>query len=131
MNIEGLKMTSYLFLGALAMLFSSFMNEALSATPVNLKCETPNEERVFTVGPDTVTFHHHNAFNRNRKISSSEVSARTMNTHIGFTKVLYVDGNKHRIHIEDLRKMNDVSDYMTIVSPKGHTMTYPINCERI
>ncbi len=131
MNIEGLKMTSYLFLGAIAMLYVSFMNEAISATPVNLKCHTPNEEKIFTVGPEKVTFHHEDAFHNGRSISSTGVSARTQNTHIGFTKVLYMNGNKHRIHIQDLRNMNDVHDYMTIVSPKGHTMTYPINCQRI
>ena len=73
MNANSMKMTSYLFLGALAVLYVSFINEALSATAPNLRCQTPNEEKTFTVSEHKVTFHHENAFDRNRAISSEVI----------------------------------------------------------
>jgi hypothetical protein len=121
-------MTSYLIFGAIACLYLSYVNEALGAE-INLKCETPNEEKIFTVGNNKVTFHKENSFRRARAISSADYETRTQPTNSGFTKVLYIDGHKHRIHIEDLQAMNEVDDFITIVSPKGHTMTYPINCQ--
>lgn len=113
----------------LAIFGLALINTAQAAKVKNLKCSTPNEERTFTVGATKVTFHKKDAFKTNRAISSTPVAVRTLKTHQGFTKILYVSGHKHRIHINNINSMNDVDDYISIISPRGHKMTYPINCK--
>ncbi|MBL7664783.1 MAG: hypothetical protein JNM93_06585 [Bacteriovoracaceae bacterium] len=106
-----------------------FAGKALAVNP-SFKCHTPNEEKIFTIDSDKVTFHHVELFKNSREVSST-VDVTTLNSHTGFTKVMYVNGYKHRIHINDLKNMNEVDDYISIISPKGHTMTYPITCKHI
>jgi hypothetical protein len=50
---------------------------------------------------------------------------------LGFTKTLYIDGNKHRINIQNTNEFSDVNDYLSITSPKGHEMTYPLTCHSV
>ena len=124
------------FIGALfilvGMVFAS--ENAFSAMkPANINCQTAFGESTFTISKAKVAFHNDRELGRTRNISSlkSIKKVRTHKTFTGFTKVLYKNGNKHKIHINNTKSFNDSSDYMTIVSPKGHKMTYPLSCSKI
>lgn len=108
----------------LALLIIFFGTKGHASTVQKIKCETAFGEKVFTVGEQTIAFH---SKQRGRSISSV-MEATTKKTFSGFRKTLYVDGNKHLIHIADLNNMNSEDDFMAITSPKGHKMTYPLSC---
>lgn len=115
------------------MMFAS--ESAFSAMPPmkNIKCDTAFGESSFTIAKDKVAFYGEHQLERSRKISSVQgiKKVRTHKTLKGFTKVLYKDGNKHKIHIENAGSFDESNDYMTVVSPKGHKMTYPLSCAKI
>lgn len=116
----------------IGMMFAS--ESAYSAIhPVAIKCQTAFGESSFTMDQSKVAFHGDHQLERSRKISSVQgiKKVRTHKTLKGFDKVLYKDGNKHKIHIEDAKNFDETNDYMTVVSPKGHKMTYPISCEKV
>lgn len=89
-----------------------------------IHCKTAFGEKSFTIDKNSVAFHNNN---QGRSISSI-IEARSKVTYLGFKKVLYINGNKHTIHIENKRSFNDADDYMTIINQKGHKMTYPLTC---
>ncbi len=89
-----------------------------------LKCETNFGEKSFTIHEDNIAFHQTHA---GRSISSvmnsgTQVSAK------GIKKIIYKDGSKHLISIKDINNFNSDNDFLAITSPKGHKMTFPINC---
>ncbi|MGK0367453.1 MAG: hypothetical protein ACI9QD_000588 [Thermoproteota archaeon] len=93
-------------------------------------CDSAFGEKSFTISNESIAFHDVKGATLSRKISSL-VGIKKVRTHVtlnGFTKVLYKNGNKHKIHINNSANFNEVEDYMTIVSPKGHKVTYPLNC---
>lgn len=91
-------------------------------------CETAYGEKSFHIEDDRVVFNKENA-DTGRSISSVEM-VRTEKRHKGFDKILNLQGNKHRIHIENPAELSEVSDYIVITSPKGHEMTYPLSCSK-
>ena len=111
----------------LMLMLSFFGNKALAAPAIN--CQTAYGEKSFTIENNSVAFHENKKSNeQGRKISSTNnaIGNKTLN---GFRKTLYVNGNKHLIHIENTKKLSDADDYMAVTSPKGHKMTYPLTCE--
>lgn len=114
-----------LFLGALGILFLTlfFNPKAFSAVPT-IHCETNFGIKSFTIEKESIAFHNEDA---GRKISSVH-SAKSLKTSKGLSKTLYVNGQKHFVHIDDLNHFNDSEDYMAITSPDGHKMTYPLTC---
>jgi len=94
-----------------------------------ITCSTAFGEKSFTIEEDRISFHKEDEAGINRSISSiSSDSVRTHKKHLGFSKTLYIDGNKHRINVQNTNAFSDVNDYLSITSPKGHEMTYPLNC---
>lgn len=126
--------TIQLLAGSLATLFFvAFMGSANAALPAAtnssaIKCETNFGEKSFTLEDESVAFHKVQE-DVGRSISSI-YEARTQKTHKGIRKSLYLDGNKHLIHIENLKDFNSSQDYLAVTSPKGHKMTYPLNCSK-
>jgi len=117
-----------LFLGAIATLcMLAFMNSA-KASIKSISCETAFGEKSFTIQESTIAFHKKSAEGRS---ISSVLGARTQRTYSGFRKTLYVNGNKHLIHIENQKKLDNTEDFMAVTSPKGHKMTYPLTCSII
>ncbi len=103
-----------------------FGQNARAASSIN--CETAFGEKSFLIEDDRVVFSKEEA-NLGRSISSID-QVRTERRHKGFDKVLFKDGLKHRIHIENPNSLSEVDDYMVITSPKGHEMTYPLSCRK-
>jgi hypothetical protein len=93
-----------------------------------IKCETAFGEKTFVIEEDRVVFEK-DVPEQGRSISSID-QVRTERRHLGFDKVLFKEGLKHRIHINNKSTFNEVEDYMVITSPKGHEMTYPLSCHK-
>ncbi|MFP5458548.1 MAG: hypothetical protein ACLGG7_07430 [Bacteriovoracia bacterium] len=94
----------------------------------DIVCETAFGEKSFVIEADRVVFSKETD-EHGRSISSVD-QVRTERRHKGFDKVLFKDGLKHRIHIENPATLSEVDDYMVITSPKGHEMTYPLSCRK-
>jgi hypothetical protein len=110
------------------MMLVMFAEKAQSKVP-SIKCETAFGEKAFIIDDAKVAFLKEDS--QTRKISSLEENkVRTHKTVNGFKKVLYVDGNKHTINIDNAAEFSEVNDYMSVVSPKGHTMTYSLKCDQ-
>lgn len=104
------------------LLFLGFQNSYAQ----DVHCKTAFGEKSFTISDSSVAFH---SKAKGRKISSI-LEATTKVSHLGFRKVLYINGSKHLIHIENKRDFNDTNDYMSVVNQKGHKMTYPLTCSK-
>lgn len=113
------------FLGLLLMIHAMSSHASTGA----ITCSTAFGEKTFTIENDRISFHKEDDKGVARSISSvSGESVRTHKKHLGFTKTLYIDGNKHRITIRNVNEFSEMNDYLSITSPKGHEMTYPLNC---
>lgn len=116
------------FLGLVLMIHT--MN-AKAAIP-SIKCETAFGEKIFTIEDSRVSFQKEDESGVSRSISSVQgESVRTHVKHQGFSKTLYIDGNKHRINVKNVNSFSEVDDYLSITSPKGHEMTYPLTCHSV
>lgn len=117
-----------LFIGALAvLLFTSFFSMSAKAAIKPITCETNFGEKSFTIEHNTVAFHN---TTQGRSLSSVSESV-TKKSYQGFKKTLYKDGYKHLISIKNENNLNSNDDFLAVTSPKGHKMTYPINCNLV
>jgi len=118
-------------LGFLGLIIMIHMMSAQAATPA-ISCSTAFGEKSFTIEDDRISFQKEDEAGVSRSISSiNGDSVRTHKKHLGFTKTLYIDGNKHRINVQNTNEFSEVNDYLSITSPKGHEMTYPLNCHSV
>jgi hypothetical protein len=126
MKTKTLSITTVLgFLGLMLMVHA--MNAG--AATGSITCSTAFGEKTFTIDADRISFHKEDDDGISRSVSSvTGYSVRTQKKNLGFTKTLYIDGHKHRISVQDVNEFSDVTDYLSITSPKGHEMTYPLNC---
>jgi hypothetical protein len=93
-----------------------------------ISCETNFGEKSFTIQGSDIAFH---AEQDSGRSISSVSNSKTRKTHSGFNKTIYLDGDKHLIHIENEKNFNSNNDFLAVTSPKGHKMTYPINCNSL
>ncbi|HXH76107.1 MAG TPA: hypothetical protein VNJ08_14145 [Bacteriovoracaceae bacterium] len=116
------------FLGLLMMIHTMDVKAASSA----IVCSTAFGEKSFTIEDQKISFHKEDEQGVSRSISSvNESAVRTHKKHLGFSKTLYIDGNKHRINVQNSKEFSDANDYLSITSPKGHEMTYPLSCHSV
>lgn len=116
------------FLGLMLMIHS-FNSQAATGA---IYCETAFGQKSFTIEDKRISFHKEDESGVSRSISSVQgESVRTHRRNQGFTKTLYIDGNKHRINVKNVQDFSDADDYLSITSPKGHEMTYPLTCHSV
>lgn len=116
------------FIGLILMIHSFNAHSATGA----ISCSTAFGEKTFTIDDEHIAFKKEDESGISRAISSvSGDSIRTHKKHLGFTKTIYIDGNKHRISVQNVKSFSDANDYLSITSPKGHEMTYPLNCHSV
>lgn len=129
MKNKTLSLSSILgFLGLLLMIHT-FNSQAATG---GIECQTAFGEKKFVIEDGRISFHKEDSEGVSRSISSvSGDSVRTHTKHLGFSKTLYIDGNKHRINVQNTNEFSDVNDYLSITSPKGHEMTYPLTCHSV
>ncbi|MBD66481.1 MAG: hypothetical protein CME62_14815 [Halobacteriovoraceae bacterium] len=119
---------THLFLGALvALVISAFIGPSSYAANKPINCKTNFGEKSFTIDQYEVAFH---AQDQGRSISSV-LGSVTKKTHKGFNKTVYQNGYRHLIHIENEKEFSSDNDFMAVISPKGHKMTYPLICSRV
>ena len=94
-----------------------------------ITCSTPQERHIIKISEEQVTLIDQSS-EQKRSVASNKKEIRTKLIGHGVTKIMLQDGNKHTIHISDLKSFNRVEDYLSIRSNKGHTMTYPLDCSR-
>jgi hypothetical protein len=129
MKTKTLSITTILgFLGLILMIHTM----SVEAKSPSIECSTAFGEKSFTIEDNRISFHKEDDAGVSRSISSVNIeSVRTQKKNLGFTKTIYIDGNKHRISIKDTNEFSDVNDYLSITSPKGHEMTYPLSCHSV
>jgi TRAP-type C4-dicarboxylate transport system substrate-binding protein len=119
------------FFAFAALVVVVFVGQAQAAVSGTVVCKTAFGEKEITIDNDHVAFNREDDSGVKREISSvNSVKVRTHNKYKGFTKTLYIDGMKHKVHVEDATDFNEVQDYLSITSPKGHEMTYPLTCHQ-
>lgn len=97
-----------------------------------IECQTAFGEKSFIIEDGRISFSKEDDSGASRSISSvSGDSVRTHTKHLGFTKTLYIGANKHRISVQNRNEFSDANDYLSITSPKGHEMTYPLTCHSV
>ena len=129
MRQKTLSLTSVL--GFLGVLLTVHAMNAMAASG-GIECKTAFGEKSFVIEDGRISFQKEDDSGVSRSISSvGAESVRTHNKHLGFTKTLYIDGNKHRINIKNSNEFSEVNDYLSITSPKGHEMTYPLTCHSV
>lgn len=97
-------------------------------TEASILCHTPRMNKIFEVSDKKITFF--NEFDSLAKRELASVSSRTKSEHMGVTKIVDFENQKHTIHISDMNNFSDVNDYIIIKSRTGHEVTYPLTCER-
>jgi hypothetical protein len=116
------------FLGILAMIHT-FNSYAVTGA---IECQTAFKEKIFLIEQGKISFLKEDDSGVSRSISSAGGdSVRTHTKQSGFSKTLYIDGNKHQINVLDTKDFSDANDYLSITSPKGHQMTYPLTCRSV
>jgi hypothetical protein len=127
MKTKTLSLSTLLGFLGLILMIHTFSSQA--ATGSRITCSTAFGEKAFTIEENRISFHKEDEAGVSRSISSVGGDlVRTHKKNQGFTKTLYIDGNKHRINIKNTQEFSELDDYLSITSPKGHEMTYPLNC---
>ena len=129
MKTKALSLSTILgFLGILLVIHSV---KAHSGT-TNINCSTAFGAKKFTIHEGRISFNKEDPSGVHRSISSIENSSiRTQKDRAGFTKTLYIEGNKYFIKIQDINHFSEFDDYLAITSSRGHVMTYPLTCQLI
>tara|TARA_Y100000780_G_C13695979_1_gene422420 strand:- start:28917 stop:29222 length:306 start_codon:yes stop_codon:yes gene_type:complete len=92
-------------------------------------CTTPRESKVVLIKDTSVALSTPEKLINQRTVASVS-SVRTKLQGKGFTKIIFLDGIKHTIHIENQNDFSDVNDYMVMRSQEGHEITYPLTCNK-
>lgn len=108
-------------------LFSLNVSAMLDSSSGKITCETPRGTKVLVIDDQKVSISQPLRISQNRAVASVQ-GVRTKLEGPGFTKVLFHNGAKHIIHIEDRKNFSVVDDYLIIRSNEGHEMTYPLEC---
>lgn len=93
----------------------------------SVTCETPRGAKVLEIKNESVSIQHPFKSLTNRAVAST-TKVRTKMLGDGYTKVLFHNGEKHIIHIENKGSFSELDDYLIIRSKEGHEMTYPLHC---
>ncbi len=90
-----------------------------------ITCSTPRENKVFTIQNDKVAFQE---MSGKRSLASQE-EVQTVKKGNGMTTSLWMNGQKHIIHINDLKNFSESEDYIILRSRQGHEVIYPLSCK--
>ncbi len=92
-------------------------------------CSSDRMQKDLVISKSSIAFQEHKDSSDSRSIASSNLlGVRTKKTAKGFNKIVFFEGQKHTIHVEDINSFTDVDDYITIRSQKGHEIIYPLSC---
>lgn len=110
------------------LLFIVFGQRAF-ASEGHIQCKTHRGAKVFEILGNSVSINLRNDLDGDRfPASTSFQNARHKINTKGLTKIVFFEGQKHTVHIENLDNLSSLDDYVVISSNKGHQITYPLNC---
>lgn len=96
------------------------------ASHPEIVCETPRGSQQMVLKNTAVSIFE--SVNNSDRAIASEYNVRTNWQGSGFNKVIFKNGNKHTIHIQDVKNFSEVEDYIIIKNRNGHEVTYPLTC---
>ncbi|MAF79292.1 MAG: hypothetical protein CME63_04685 [Halobacteriovoraceae bacterium] len=106
-----------------------FLTSTMAMAAPQIICTTPRESKVVLIKDTSVALSTPEKLINQRTVASVS-SVRTKLQGKGFTKIIFLDGIKHTIHIENQNDFSDVNDYMVMRSQEGHEITYPLTCNK-
>ena len=109
-------------------LFAMFITSQALAAP-QIICTTPRESKVVLIKETSIALSTPEKLINQRTVASVS-SVRTKIEGKGFTKIIFMNGIKHTIHIDDQAQFSDTNDYMVMRSNEGHEITYPLTCNK-
>ena len=92
------------------------------AAPIKVKCSTPRSNVVIKINGNNLSL--------DGRFPAETVAQRTKLSGSSITKIFYVAGEKHTIHLNDKNSFNELEDFVNIKSRKGHEMTFPLTCKK-
>ena len=93
-------------------------------------CSSDRMQKDLVISKSSIVFQEYKDSSDSRSIASTDpLGVRTKNTTTGFNKVVFFEGQKHTIHVNDTNNFSEVEDYITIRSQKGHEIIYPLSCQ--
>ncbi len=108
-------------------LFSFSFQQALASSTI--ECQTPHLTKVFTINDHAVVFKADEGKQARTIASITKIRSKKIGS--SFKKILHHEGNQYTISIANEEKFDEVNDYLSIRSPEGHEMTYPISCKSL
>ena len=96
----------------------------------SIVCSSDRMQKDLVISNTSIAFQEYQDSSDSRSIASTNFqSVRTKNINNGFNKIVFFEGQKHTIHINNVSDFSDVDDYITIRSQKGHEIIYPLSCQ--
>ena len=112
-----IKKIKYFFLPLFCLVFWQTRAEG------EITCETPRKYHRLVIRKKSVSI----MIPKARRVAS-ELHARTKLQGNGITKIVYLDGKKFTVHINDKDNFSESKDYLVIRSRDRHEITYPLSC---
>lgn len=107
----------------LVLLFTLLSTPVLAAkSPLKVKCSTPRSNVVIKINGDKLSL--------DGRFPAETVAQRTKLNGPAITKIFFVSGEKHTIHLNNKNSFSELEDFVNIRSRKGHEMTFPLNCKK-
>ena len=95
----------------------------VSTQAMELECSTPRKNIVLKLDD--------NKLKLDGRFPAETIVQRSKTRGNSLSKIFYISGDKHTLHIENTTAFNEFDDYINIKSRQGHEMTYPVECKRI
>ena len=104
-------------------LFLILTNISIFASNINVVCETPRQNIVIKVSDNKLKI--------GGRFPAEAIAQRTRFRGNSVSKIFYVAGDKHTLHLEDTTSFSSSTDYISIRNKQGHEMTYPVTCTEL
>ena len=96
----------------------------------SIVCSSDRMQKDLVISNTSIAFQEYQDSSDSRSIASTNFqSVRTKKMNNGFNKIVFFEGQKHTIHINNTSDFSEVDDYITIRSQKGHEIIYPLSCQ--
>lgn len=93
----------------------------------SFNCHTPRMLKAFKIKKDEIILQEKS---QQFKVKARDryLSSHSLEEKESLTKTFQFEGHNYRLHIENTDSFSEVEDYVNIKSPRGHEITYPLNC---
>lgn len=92
-----------------------------AATPLKVSCSTPRNNVAIKIDGDKLSL--------KGRFPAETIAQRTKQVGNSITKVFFLAGEKHTIHLENKNQYSEFDDFINIKTRKGHEITFPLHCK--